>query len=106
MRLHVSTSDGLRLLSSSESADISMAGNTPHKMSVQFETLANGRQFINVHALATIEGNVIHRAYTIPVQVGVVQPKTTPKNLVVDSTTGRAIMVMPATETINGVPVQ
>jgi len=89
-----------------ESADISMTGDTPHKMNVQFETLTNGRQFIYVHALANIDGNVTHRAYTVPVQVGAVQAKPRPENLIVDSNSGRRIMVMPATETINGVPVQ
>jgi len=106
MRLYVSASKGLRLLSSPESADISMTGDTPHKMNVQFETLTNGRQFIYVHALANIDGNVTHRAYTVPVQVGAVQAKPRPENLIVDSNSGRRIMVMPATETINGVPVQ
>jgi len=106
MRLYVSTSKGLRLLSSPESADISMTGDTPHKMNVQFETLTNGRQFIYFHALANIGGNVTHRAYTVPVHVGAVQAKPRPENLVVDSNSGRSIMVMPATETINGVPVQ
>jgi len=106
MKINMNAGKGLQLLSASESASFSLRDKTAHTMNVSFSTLNKGRHYINVSAIVTIDGRVTRRNYAVGVQVGAPQAKARPENLHINQDTGVAYIVMPAQETINGVPVE